>query len=95
MKRALIAIASVGILAAIVGVDCANAQESPASSPGWEWYATVGPVRRGDQCVVDVDNNRGYGFLKPCSEPQASAAPRPYAASRVAHHQHHHKVVSQ
>jgi hypothetical protein len=95
MKRALIAIASVGILAAIVAVDCANAQEGPAPTPGWEWYATVGPVRRGDQCVVDVDNNRGYGFLKPCSQPQASAAPRSYAASRVAHHQHHHRVVSQ
>jgi hypothetical protein len=96
MKRALIAIASVGILVTIAGVDAANAQEGPAPNPGWEWYATVGPVRRGDQCVVDVDNNRGYGFLKPCSEPQAAAAPRQHAASRVAHHQHHpHKVVYQ
>src|SRR5262249_45278401 len=51
MKRALIAIASVGILVTIVGVDAANAQEGPAPNPGWEWYATVGPVRRGNQCV--------------------------------------------
>src|SRR5262249_37403840 len=63
MKRALIAIASVGILVTIVGVDAAKAQEGPAPNPGWEWYATVGPVRRSNQCVVDVDNNRGYGFL--------------------------------
>jgi hypothetical protein len=92
MKRALIAIASVGILVTIVGVDAANAQEGPAPNPGWEWYATVGPVRRGNQCVVDVDNNRGYGFLKSCPEPQASAATRQYATSRVAHHRHHRVV---
>jgi hypothetical protein len=96
MKRALIAIASVGILAATVGVEAANAQmysptPAPAYTPpaytpqsrGWEWYASVGPVRRGNQCVADVDINRGYGFLKDCPAPQASAAPR---TSRVAHH---------
>jgi hypothetical protein len=40
---------------------------------GWEWYASVGPIRRGNMCVSDVDINRGYGFLKPCPAPQAPA----------------------
>ncbi len=101
MKRALI-VASVSILATIVWVVSANAQANinPNVYPGntseqygarapWEWYASVGPVRRGTQCVVDVDINRGYGFMKDCPAPQASAAPR---QSRVAH-RYHHKVV--
>ncbi len=100
MKRALI-VASVSILATIVWVVSANAQANinPNVYPGntseqygarapWEWYASVGPVRRGTQCVVDVDINRGYGFMKDCPAPQASAAPR---QSRVAHR--HRKVV--
>ena len=101
MKRALI-VASVSILATIVWVVSANAQANinPNVYPGntseqygarapWEWYASVGPVRRGTQCVVDVDINRGYGFMKDCPAPQASAAPR---QSRVAH-RYHRKVV--
>jgi hypothetical protein len=62
---------------------------APVAQQPWEWYASVGPVRRGTQCVVDVDVNRGYGFMKDCPAPQASAAPR---QSRVAH-RYHHKVV--
>jgi hypothetical protein len=101
MKRALI-VASVSILATTVWVVSANAQANinPNVYPGntseqygarapWEWYASVGPVRRGNQCVVDVDVNRGYGFMKDCPAPQASAAPR---QSRVAH-RYHRKVV--
>jgi hypothetical protein len=101
MKRALI-VASVSILATTVWVVSANAQANinPNVYPGntseqygarapWEWYASVGPVRRGNQCVVDVDVNRGYGFMKDCPAPQASVAPR---QSRVAH-RYHRKVV--
>jgi hypothetical protein len=100
MKRALI-VASVGILASTVWAVSANAQAdinpniyptyrgAPVAQQPWEWYASVGPVRRGKQCVVDVDINRGYGFMKDCPAPQAAAAPRP---SRVAH-RYHHKVV--
>jgi hypothetical protein len=32
----------------------------------YEWYAGPGPVRRGGDCVVDTDLNRGYGYMKPC-----------------------------
>jgi hypothetical protein len=72
MKHALIG--SIGVVALIVGVQDAYAQARPAGpNPGWEWYASVGPVRRGSQCVVDVDINRGYGFLKNCPAPQAPA----------------------
>ena len=100
MKRALI-VASVGILASTVWAVSANAQAdinpniyptyrgAPVAQQPWEWYASVGPVRRGNQCVVDVDINRGYGFMKDCPAPQAAAAPRP---SRVAH-RYHRKVV--
>src|SRR6516225_7118163 len=64
MKRALIG--GLSVLAMIVGVSAANAQANinPNVYPGntserygaqpWEWYASVGPVRRGKQCVVDV-----------------------------------------
>jgi hypothetical protein len=101
MKRALI-VASVSILATTVWVVSANAQANinPNVYPGntseqygarapWEWYSTPGPVRRGTQCVADVDPGRGYGFMKDCPAPQASAAPR---QSRVAH-RYHRKVV--
>jgi hypothetical protein len=100
MKRTLIA--GFSVLAMIVGVEAANAQaninpnvypnnasERYGAQAPWEWYASVGPVRRGNQCVADVDINRGYGFLKDCPAPQASAAPR---QSRVAH-RYHRKVV--
>jgi hypothetical protein len=97
MKRALIG--GLSALAMIVGVEAANAQANinPNIYPGntseqygsrapWEWYASVGPVRRGNQCVVDVDINRGYGFMKDCPAPkgQAAAAPR----RRTAHRYH-------
>ena len=50
------------------------AQARPAGvNAGWEWYAGVGPIRRGNMCVADVDSGRGYGFLKPCPAPQAPA----------------------
>jgi hypothetical protein len=72
MRRALIG--TIGVVALIAGVQDVYAQARPAgSSPGWEWYASVGPVRRGNQCVQDVDINRGYGFLKNCPAPQAPA----------------------
>jgi len=48
---------------------------APRVNAGWEWYSSVGPVRRGNMCVADVDINRGYGFLKPCPAPQAPARP--------------------
>jgi len=80
MKRALIG--TIGVVALIAGVQDAYAQARPAgSSPGWEWYASVGPVRRGNRCVQDVDINRGYGFLKNCPAPQA-AARRPARVAR-------------
>jgi hypothetical protein len=72
MKRALIG--TIGVVALIAGVQDVYAQARPAGvNPGWEWYASVGPVRRGNMCVADVDINRGYGFLKPCPAPQAPA----------------------
>jgi hypothetical protein len=96
MKRALIA--GFSVLAMIVGVTAANAQanidpnvypnntsERYGAQAQWEWYASVGPVRRGNQCVVDVDSGRGYGFLKDCPAPQAGAAPR---RARTAHRSH-------
>ena len=58
MKHALI-VASVGILASTFGVVSANAQAdinpniyppyrgAPVAQQPWEWYASVGPVRRG------------------------------------------------
>ena len=97
MKRALI-VASVGILASTVWAVSANAQANinPNLYPNntserygaqpWEWYASVGPVRRGKQCVVDVDINRGYGFMKDCPAPQASTAPRRPASRTARHH---------
>jgi hypothetical protein len=72
MKRALIA--GLGILAAIVGVEAANAQAPRPASPGWEWYAAPGPTKRGAMCVTHVDATRGYGFQGPCPAPKAAAA---------------------
>src|SRR5262249_23064460 len=72
MKRALIG--TIGIVALIAGVQDFYPQARPVGpNPGWEWYSSVGPVRRGNMCVADVDINRGYGFLKPCPAPQAPA----------------------
>jgi hypothetical protein len=104
MKRALI-VASMGILASTVWAVAANAQGNinPNLYPGNaserygvpnEWPAGPGPIRRGNKCVQDVDINRGYGFMKDCPAPQASAAPRQRAAPRVAH-RYHRKVRAQ
>jgi hypothetical protein len=92
MKRALVG--SLSVLAMMVGTQAANAQADinpnlypmyrgapVAQQQPWEWYAGPGPVRRGSQCVVDVDSGRGYGFMKDCPAPQAEARPR----ARVAH----------
>jgi hypothetical protein len=91
MKRALIG--SLSVLAMMVATQAANAQAdinpniyptyrgAPVAQQPWEWYAGPGPVRRGSQCVVDVDSGRGYGFMKDCPAPQAAARPR----ARVAH----------
>src|ERR1700745_1490258 len=97
MKRALIG--GLSALAMIVGVEAANAQanikptlylgntsEQYGARAPWEWYASVGPVRRGRQCVVDVDINRGYGFMKNCPSPQAPPAPRRPASRTARHH---------
>ncbi|MBV8109093.1 MAG: hypothetical protein JO012_04930 [Hyphomicrobiales bacterium] len=96
MKRVLIG--GLSALAMIVGVEAANAQanvnpnvypnnasEQYGAQASWEWYSSVGPVRRGTQCVVDVDSGRAYGFLKDCPAPQAATAPR---RSRTAHRYH-------
>jgi len=96
MKQVLIG--GLSVLAMIVGgVTAANAQANinPNLYPGntserygatapWEWHAGPGPVKRGGNCVADVDINRGYGFMKPCPAPRASAAPRHYRR-KVAH----------
>jgi hypothetical protein len=72
MKRALIC--GMGVVALMAGVQDVYAQARPAGvNAGGEWYASVGPIRRGNMCVSDVDINRGYGFLKPCPAPQAPA----------------------
>ncbi len=72
MKRALIC--SMGVVALMAGVQDVYAQARPAGlNAGWEWYASVGPIGRGNMCVADVDIDRGYGFLKPCPAPQAPA----------------------
>jgi len=89
MKRALIVVASVGILAPTAWVVAANAQANinPNVYPGnvsepygasapWEWHAGPGPMRRGNKCVEHVDINRGYGFMKDCPAPKAAAAPK-------------------
>ena len=79
MKRALIAIASVGILATTVGVGAANAQANINQNiypvtPGARWEAG-GQMKQGAMCRTDVDAGRGYGFMKPCPAPKAAAAP--------------------
>jgi hypothetical protein len=88
MKRALIAIASVGFLASTAWVVAANAQANinpnvyPGNTSGpygapapYEWYASRGPKKRGNMCVKDVDPTRGYGIQEPCPAPKAAAAP--------------------
>ena len=62
----------------VIGIEAANAQAeinpnlyptyrgAPVAEQPWEWYSTPGPVRRGGQCVADVDPGRGYGYMKDC-----------------------------
>jgi hypothetical protein len=94
MKRALIAIASVGFLTSTAWVVAANAQANinpnvyPGNTSGqygapqkWEWYAAPGPSKRGSMCVTHVDSTRGYGFQQPCPAPKAAASAAPRAAA--------------
>ena len=88
MKRALIAIASVGILAPTAWVVAANAQANinpniyppyrgaPVAQQPWEWYAAPGPNKRGAMCVSHVDPTRGYGFQQACPAPKGAAPKR-------------------
>jgi hypothetical protein len=95
MKRALIAIASVGILAPTAWVVAANAQANinpniypptrgaPVAQQPWEWHAGPGPHKRGGMCVTHTDLNRGYGYQAACPAPKAAAAaPKAKRASR-------------
>jgi hypothetical protein len=89
MKRALIAIASVGFLASTAWVVAANAQANinpnvyrgntsgpyGAQAP-WEWHAGPGPSKRGGMCVTHVDINRGYGYQAACPAPKGAAPKR-------------------
>src|SRR5262245_16538433 len=117
MKRALITIATVGILAPTAWVAGANAQYGPSPPPGpsaasnpsqgysapqntrrvsrraarqtpsaatantppsqayaqasqghFTWYASPGPMNRGNECITNVDSTRGYGFRGPCKK---------------------------
>jgi hypothetical protein len=45
----------------------AQTYASQSSGP-WDWYAGPGPKKRGEECVTDVDLNRGYGFRGPCKK---------------------------
>jgi hypothetical protein len=94
MKRALIAIASVGFLTSTAWVVAANAQANinpnvyPGNTSGqygapqkWEWYAAPGPSKRGSMCVTHVDSTRGYGFQRPCPAPKAAASASTQALS--------------
>jgi len=96
MKHALIG--SLSVLAMIIGIEAANAQAeinpnlyptyrgAPVAEQPWEWYSTPGPVRRGGPCVADVDPGRGYGYMKDCPAPRASAPQQ--SRTRVAHRPH-------
>jgi hypothetical protein len=84
MKRALITIATVSILAPTAWVAGANAQANINQNiypvtPGAQrepWEAGPGPNKRGAMCVTHVDINRGYGYQAPCPAPKAAAAPK-------------------
>jgi hypothetical protein len=80
MKRALIAIASVGILASTAWVVAANAQANinPNIYPPYRgvWHAGPGPSKRGAMCVTHTDINRGYGYQAPCPAPKGAAPKR-------------------
>jgi hypothetical protein len=98
MKRALITIATVGILASTAWVVAANAQANinpnvyPSNTSGpyggraapYEWYAAPGPMKRGNMCVENVDPLRGYGFQKQCPAPKQAAGAAPKRRQRTA-----------
>ena len=55
MKRALIC--SMGVVALMAGVEDVYAQARPAGvNAGWEWYASVGPIRRG-KCACPMSTS--------------------------------------
>src|SRR5262249_1065124 len=97
MKRALIAIASVGFLASTAWVVAANAQANinpnvyrgntsgpyGAQAP-WEWHAGPGPNKRGGMCVTHTDIGRGYGYQAACPAPKAAAGPEKGKKKNVA-----------
>jgi hypothetical protein len=88
MKRALITIATVGILAPTAWVAGANAQANinpnvyPGNTSGpygaqrEPWEAGPGPMKRGAMCVTHTDINRGYGFQGACPAPKGAAPKR-------------------
>jgi len=39
-----------------------------ASQGHFTWYASPGPVKRGNECITNVDALRGYGFRGPCKK---------------------------
>ena len=94
MKRALIA--GLGVLALIVGVQAANAQninpnlypnnasERYGATAPYEWYAAPGPMRRGNMCITHTDSGRGYGFQSACPAPKKAAAAPARKKKRVA-----------
>jgi ABC-type glycerol-3-phosphate transport system substrate-binding protein len=110
MKRALIAIASVGFLSSTAWVVAANAQANlnPNLYPnnaseryGVRPFPAGGPVRSGNRCRTEIDSTRGYGFMKDCPAPKAAASAstralsaRASAAPRAAAPARKHKAVS-
>src|SRR5215469_5756042 len=106
MKLALIA--GLSVLAMIVGVSAANAQANinpnvyrgNTSGPyggraaPYEWYASPGPMKRGNMCVKHVDPLRGYGFQEACPAPKAAASASPRALSARAARPRPRKQVS-
>jgi len=101
MKRALITIATVGILNSTAWVVAANAQANinPNVYPGntserygsqpYEWPGSPGPMKRGNMCVKDVDPLRGYGYQAPCPAPTA-ATPRTTTRTATRTHRRRH-----
>jgi len=39
-----------------------------ASQGHFTWYASPGPMKRGNECITNVDSTRGYGFRGPCKK---------------------------
>src|SRR5260370_2205584 len=87
MKHALIG--GLSVLATIVGIEAANAQAdinpnlypvyrgAPVAEQPWEWHATPGPMRPGNQGPGDVHPRPRHGYLNNCPPPTPSAPPHP------------------